>query len=450
MKYPVRRWSAMSGEERSRLLVRSEQDISLVTERVRGIVDEVQREGDAALSRLSRDLDRVDIPPGAFRVPAEAFIEAERSLPAELKEAIRFAVGAVRRFHETQKPREMGFLEVSPGVFAGERATPVDSAGLYVPRGRGSFPSMLYMLAVPATVAQVPRVCVVTPPGGGSVDPACLYAASLCGVHEVYRIGGAQAVAALAYGTESIEPVVKIVGPGSMYVTAAKRLVSGIVDTGIPAGPSESVVLADASADPWKVTLDLLVEAEHGADSCAVLFTDSEEIASRVASHMERLVPGLPEPRRGFVDAVFAGYGGLIVADSPEEAAELVNRFAPEHLLIHTASPFDTLGMIRNAGEILLGSDIPFSGANSAAGPNAVLPTGGFARSYSPVSVRDFIKYSSVIFATGRGFRTLEPRVTAIADYEGFHTHAMAYRIRGESPNETSGSGERRPEQYTP
>jgi histidinol dehydrogenase len=138
------------------------------------------------------------------------------------------------------------------------------------------------------------------------------------------------------------------------------------------------------------------------------------------------------------------------VADSPEEAAELVNRFAPEHLLIHTASPFDTLGMIRNAGEILLGSDIPFSGANYAAGPNAVLPTGGFARSYSPVSVRDFIKYSSVIFATGRGFRTLEPRVTAIADYEGFHTHAMAYRIRGESPNETSGSGERRPEQYTP
>jgi histidinol dehydrogenase len=286
---------------------------------------------------------------------------------------------------------------------------------------------MLYMLAVPAVLAGVPTVSVVTPPGpDGSVDAACLYTARLVGVTAVYRIGGAHAIAALAYGTESVPAVHKIVGPGSSIVTAAKRLVADRVDIGLPAGPSESMILADDSADPWNTALDLLVEAEHGSDSCALLITASRPFAEEVAEHCETLLADLPEERRRFASEVFERYGGILLTEDEASGAEVVNRFAPEHLQLRTRSLFTTLGRITDAGEILLGEHIPFSAANYATGVNAVLPTGGWARSYGPVSVRDFIKYSSVVYAEKTAYSQFSPRVRRIAEYEGFAAHAAA------------------------
>jgi histidinol dehydrogenase len=324
----------------------------------------------------------------------------------------------------------MDLREIRPGVRAGERATPVPSVGLYVPRGRGSFPSSTYMMTVPAAVAGVPRIVVVSPPdAAGRCDPATLYTARLCGAHEIYRVG-VQAIAALAWGTESIRAVVKLLGPGSRYVTAAKRLLAGVVDTGLPAGPTESAIIADASADPVRVALDLLIEAEHGSDSQALLLTPSEALAAEVA----RLLPGflakLPEPRRTFAADTLAGYGGIVVTADLGEAAGIADEIAPEHLQIATADPLATLALVHHAGEILLGQDTPFSLANYAIGANAVLPTGGTAKAWSALSVRDFMKWTSVAWVTGDGYDALKDQAIVLADYEGFPAHALALRER--------------------
>lgn len=290
---------------------------------------------------------------------------------------------------------------------------------------------MLYMLGVPAVEAGVKRVCVVTPPNpDGTVDAACLYAAKLCGINEVYRTGGAQAIAALAYGTESIEPVVKVVGPGSKYVAAAKRILYGKIDVGLPAGPSESILLADETADPYLAAIDLMVEAEHGSDSSALLVTPSKQTADGVLKHLKKLIPEIPEPRKTFLKDVLGGYGGIILTEDMDEACEIVNMFAPEHLEIMTENPSATSEKIYNAGEILLGADTPFSAANYSTGPNAVLPTGGTAKTFSPVSIRDFVKFSSVIEADRKGYDSVAPHVETIADYEGFITHGNAFKLR--------------------
>ena len=266
---------------------------------MRPVVEKVRTDGDEALVSYTRTFDKADISGMPIEVQPEEFERAETSVPDDLKRALEFSIENVRRFHQHQISEGQTFHEIRPGILAGEKPMPVDSAGLYVPRGRGSFPSMLYMLAVPASVAGVPDIAVATPPGeDGSVDPACLYAARLCGVNRIYRVGGAQAVAALAYGTASVQPVHKIIGPGSMYVAAAKRIVGSVVDTGLPAGPSESAVLADGSADPESVAVDLLIESEHGSDSSALLVTPSEKLAGRVADILPGLIDALPEPRK--------------------------------------------------------------------------------------------------------------------------------------------------------
>lgn len=425
------KWSELDADTRRRVLSRSEQDISSAVEVVRPIVEAVRQEGDAALLRYTEKFEGAKLSPDSLRVSEDEFAETERSLDVALKTAIERAVENVRVFHAAQVPSAMEMIEVRPGLIAGERALPVDSCGLYVPRGRGSFPSMVYMLAVPASLAGVERIVMVSPPeSDGSINPACLYAARLCGVHEVYKVGGAQAVAALAYGTESIKPVSMITGPGSAYVAAAKHLVSHIVNTSLPAGPSESVVLADSSADAWKVAVDLLIEAEHGKDSSALLVTDSLSLAEKVAGYLRDCIVRLPEPRQSFVRSVMSGYGGIIVASDIREAASIVNDYAPEHLLINTRDPFFTLSLIKNAGEILLGENTPFSIANYATGPNAVLPTGGKAKVYSPVSVRDFIKFSSVVYASKEAFEDIRGDVIRLAEFENFPAHAAALKNR--------------------
>ena len=416
-------------------MARSRIDIEAILEKVKPVVHAIRDEGDQALLRLTREFDQVDLEERGIAVAPEEFTAAEKALDQSVREALQYAIGNVRRFHEIQLERSMKTIDVQPGIICSERVTPIEKVGLYVPGGRGSFPSMLYMLAVPAVLAGVPVLAVTTPPlNDGSVDPAVLYAARLCGVERVYRAGGSQAIAALAYGTETVPAVHKIVGPGSAWVAAAKRLVADRVDVGVPAGPSEAIILADGRADPWRVALDLMIEAEHGSDSAALLVTPSEELGRAVADHVETLLPEVPEPRRTYLQDVFGGYGGIIITTSEQQALDFVNEFGPEHLQIACEDPRSTASRVTNASEILLGGHSAFSLANYAAGPNAVLPTGGWSRTFGPVSVKDFQKSASLVEITPEGYRSMRDHVIALADHEGFFTHAQALRRRDEAP----------------
>jgi histidinol dehydrogenase len=435
MKINVYRWAEMSGDERAALCRRAEARLEEALPAAERIIAAVRERGDEAVRGFTREFDGAELS-GLPLAVSDAEAEAAASgVPAEVREAIAHAVRNVRAYHERRPAPPLSLLEVEPGVFAGERWSPIDSVGLYVPRGRGSFPSVAYMLAVPAVLAGVPRVALATPPDReGRPDPATLFAARLCGVREIYRVGGAQAVAALACGTAEIRRVDKLLGPGSLYVAAAKRALSGVVDVGLPAGPSESIVLADRSADPLRVVLDLMVEAEHGADSSAFLVTPSAELAREAQALLPVLLSELSarDPQRArFVEQVLGGFGGIVLTSSLPEAAEFVNAYAPEHLQVASEEPFAVLSLVRNAGEILLGQQTPFSLANYAVGCNNVLPTGGWARSASALGLRDFQKASSVVYVTGQGLARLAGPVTRLADYEGFAAHALAVTRRG-------------------
>src|SRR5579859_4788138 len=270
--------SHLDATQRARLIRRAELQIDELVERVLPIVRAVRERGDDALIEFTARFDHAQLTPAQLRVSQAEIEEAHRKLDKDVYAAIQHAISNVRAFHQRQMPHEQWFTEIEPGVMAGEKISPISSVGLYVPRGKGAFPSVMYMLTTPANIAGVPRIVVCTPPGpGGAVDPASLVAADLCGVHEIYRVGGAQAIAAMAYGTASIARVRKITGPGSGYVAAAKRLLYGTVDVGLPAGPSESITLADAAAEPELIARDLLIEAEHGPDSSSLLVTDSRD-----------------------------------------------------------------------------------------------------------------------------------------------------------------------------
>ncbi|RLW68212.1 MAG: histidinol dehydrogenase [spirochete symbiont of Stewartia floridana] len=417
------RWSELDEKTRARLLSRSESDIQDVLPAAAVIIEDIRTRGDRALIELNQRFDKA--PAGMkLRVPDSHFDEAEAALSAEVKSALAYSIENVRRYHQDQCPSGICWKEIRPGIMAGERSTPIDSAAFYVPRARGSFPSMLYMMAVPAQIAGVRRTVMASPPDSkGRVDAACLYTARLCGVQEVYAAGGAQAWAALAYGTESIRKVDKCLGPGSKYVAAAKKILFETIDCGLPAGPSESVILADSTPNPEDIARNLLVEAEHGSDSAALLITDSPELAAEAMPLLSQFGEALPEPRRSFVTDVFSGYGGIIVVDSMSEGIDLVNQYAAEHLQIRCADPFAILGKIRNAGEIILGDNCPFSAANYSVGANAVLPTGGWARTWSGVSAADFKKRSSVIYLSKEGLAGLKHQARALAEYEEFPAH---------------------------
>jgi histidinol dehydrogenase len=425
--------SQLSTEALARLLRRAEKDIRDLLPLAQEVIDAVRERGDAAVVEYARRFDAPNFEAGMLRATPEDFERARASLEPPVTDAIRQAHENIHRFHEEQMPEQMWFTELQPGVMAGEKVSPVSSAGLYVPRGKGAFPSVMLMLATPAKVAGVPRVIVVSPPApDGHADAASLVAAEICGVEEVYVVGGMQAIAALGYGTETIPKVQKIVGPGSSYVSAAKRLLSGTLDVGLPAGPSESIILTDEHADPRLAALDLLVEAEHGPESAAILVTHSREVAQRALEILPGYIAELPEWRRNFVESVLANYGGVLLTDSLEASIQFVNDYAPEHLEILTNDPFVTLNKIRNAGEILLGPLTPIPTANYCLGLNAILPTGGFARSFSSVSVWDFLKRSGVGYLSREGYSRLQGITATLADYEGFPAHAMAIRKRNE------------------
>jgi histidinol dehydrogenase len=411
-----------------RLFARSVTDLAPFCERAQPIIDAVKLEGDAALRRFAREYDGVTIDGMSIRAEESEFAAALDQVPAGVTRAIEHAVHNIRRFHEAQKPEEMWLKEIEPGVWVGDRHLPVDSVACYVPRGKGSFPSVLNMTAIPALVAGVPRTVIITPPGpDGRVDPGTLVAARCVGIKEVYKCGGAQGVAAVAYGTESVPKCLKIVGPGSPWVLAAKRLLSNVIDPGINAGPSESIVLADESADGALAALDLLIEAEHGADSSAYLVTNSRQV---IAAAREALSGywGQMEPQRAeFSRRVLCGQaGGMILTRDFAAAVEFVNEFAPEHLEILVADPLEVLGRIRNAGEVLLGKHTPITLGNYMLGINAVLPTGRYARTTSPLSVFDFMKRMSVGYVSASGYPGLAEDAHSLAVYEGFDAHARA------------------------
>ncbi|MEK0084391.1 histidinol dehydrogenase [Benzoatithermus flavus] len=419
---------ALPADRYRALLARTEADLGSFMEPVRRIVEAVRAEGDAAIVRLAREIDGVTLDPARLMASEEEFAAAERALEPEVKEAISYAVDNIRRFHERQKPEPMWLMEIRPGAFAGERWSPIPSVACYVPRGKGAFPSVMMMTTVPAVVAGVPEVVVLTPPTPeGGIDAASLYAARMAGVTKVYRVGGAVAVAAAAFGTASIPRLAKIVGPGSPWVVAAKRLLADRIDTGLPAGPSESIVLADATADPAIAALDLLIEAEHGPDSSAFLVTDSREVAEVARRHLPELMSGLGPQRRQFVEAVLCGpRGGIVLAPNWEAALRFVNDYAPEHLEVLSAEPLQHLGAIHHAGEILFGQNTPITIANFCLGPDCVLPTGGWARTFSALGVHDFMKRTSLGHVTAKGYPELARHARVLAAYEGFEAHAQA------------------------
>jgi len=422
-------YAALSAEEKAALLRRSEADLSGVIEKVKPIIEAVRTEGDVALARFARDFDRAEnVTPHNLKVTEAEFDAAFKRVDQKVIDAIQFGIDNIRSFHEEQKPETMWMKEIRPGAFAGDRFTPIQSVALYVPRGKGSFPSVTMMTAVPAVVAGVPNLAIVTPPApDGSVDAATLVAARLAGVSTVYKVGGAQAVAAIAYGTETILPALKIVGPGSPWVVAAKRLLSGVIDTGLPAGPSEALIFADDTVHGGLAALDLLIEAEHGPDSSAYLVTHSRRVAEEALAELPGLWAQMTPQRVEFSRTVLTGKtGGVILTSSIEESYQFVNSYAPEHLEILSKEPFDHLGRISEASEILLGQHTPCSIGNFGLGPNAVLPTSRWARTFGPLSVTDFVKRSSIGYVTAAGFPLLAGHAHELALYEGFSSHALA------------------------
>jgi len=397
---------------------------------VREIIAVVRAEGDAALLRYTERFDRIQLAPAELKVTEEEIRAAYGRVDGEFLAAIREAAANIRAFHEKQK--RTSWMEPSPdGTLLGQIVRPLRRVGVYVPGGKAAYPSSVLMNVIPAQVAGVPEIVMVTPPATGGesgINPYILVAAAEAGVKEIYRVGGAQAIAALAYGTETIAPVDKICGPGNIYVALAKREVYGAVDIDSIAGPSEIVVLADETADPVYVAADLLSQAEHDEMASAVLVTTSEALARAVRDEVERQLADLP--RAAIARKSIDDYGAILKADSLEEAIEVVNRLAPEHLEIMTADPMDIVGRIENAGAIFLGAYSTEPVGDYFAGPNHILPTNGTARFASALGVDDFVKKSSLIRYSREALLEHGGNIMTLARREGLEAHARAVEVR--------------------
>lgn len=418
----------LSPAARAALQQRTEADLSTYEAKVRPIIDAVRADGDAALVRFAGEFDKAPVSIGEIAASEADFAAAEKRLDPKVREAMEFAAESIRKFHQDQMPEEMWLHEIRPGTFAGDRSLPIDSVACYVPRGKGAFPSVALMTSIPAKVAGVKDVVIITPPGpDGKVDDATLVAARMAGVAKVFKAGGAQGIAAVAYGTATIPQVAKVIGPGSPWVAAAKRLVSHVIDTGSPAGPSEVIIFADESVDGALAALDLLVESEHGPDSSAYLVTWSRKVAEQALAAIPGFWEEMGDQRVSFSSTVLGGpIGGVVLARDEADAIAFCNEYAPEHLEILSKEPFVYLGRLRNAGEILLGEHTPTTLGNFVIGPNHVLPTSGWARTASAVSVFDFLKRNSIAYVTSRGYPELARHAHALATYEGFEAHANA------------------------
>ncbi len=419
--------SDLSPERRDTLLRRSQEDVGEVYEYVRGIMAEIRRQGDGPALEWHREL-KPDLTAADFLVQPAEVEKAYQNVPAAVVEHLRKAAGNIRTFHTAQLERPLWQMEVAPGIWAGRKTVPLDAVGCYVPGMRAVYPSTALMTVLPAVVAGVGRVVVCTPPDKGlAANPYTLVACDIAGVGEIYKLGGPWAIGALAYGTPTVNPVDKIVGPGNKYVTAAKMLVFGQVDIDSPAGPSEALLLADSTADAGLLALDLLSQAEHDPDSAAVLVTDDAALAQAVCDEVARLLPGLP--RREILEQA-GRYCAVLVAADMDQAIDFANQYAAEHLQIVTAEPYLTLQRIRHAGSIFLGPWATVPVGDYASGTNHVLPTGRGARAFSGLSVDDFVKRPTFQYLSRQGLASLADTVQTLAGAEGLPIHALAVKAR--------------------
>ena len=401
-----------------------------VSATVQEILATVQKSGDAALREYTERFD--DVIPESWMVQKSVLAEALENLDHDLFHILEEAADNIMFFHERQKTESQ--LDFSPdGTVLGWKVTPVDSVGIYIPGGRAVYPSTLLMNVIPAQVAEVPRIALVSPPGpSGLPHPLVMASAALMGLEELYAVGGAQSIGALAFGTESIQKVVKITGPGNAYVAEAKRQVYGTVGIESFAGPSEIMVVCDRDDIPVEYLVrDMLSQAEHDPDAGAILVTTSIKQAKEVAKRLKELVPTLP--RRNIIEASFANRSAIIVAEDLSEIFEVINELAPEHLEVLTKQPFDDLHRIRNAGAIFLGPNTPEPVGDYFAGPNHTLPTSGCAKFSSPLGVQDFVKTSSVISYSDERLQNQGEQIIRFAEEEGLFAHAAAIKVRLEN-----------------
>lgn len=394
---------------------------------VADILAAVRQEGDAAVLRYTERFDRLSLRAEQLRFSAEEIAAAKAACETETLAALQLAATRIEDYHRRQMPEDMDYRD-SAGIRLGHRWTPMEAVGIYVPGGTAAYPSSVLMNALPARVAGVGRVAMVVPTPDGIINPLVLAAAAIAGVKEIYRIGGAQAVGALAYGTKTIAPVDKITGPGNAYVAAAKKQVFGRVGIDMIAGPSEILVVADGQNDPAWIAADLLSQAEHDTSAQAILITDDSAFAEQVKRAVDRHLQQLP--RREIAAASWRDNGAVILVAALEEAAPIVNRLAPEHLELAVAEPDALLPLIRNAGAIFLGRHTPEALGDYLAGPNHVLPTSRSARFSSGLSVLDFLKRSSFIEASPEGLAAIGPAGMALARAEGLDAHALSLSLR--------------------
>jgi histidinol dehydrogenase len=413
--------------ELKRIVNRGETATDEVAVAVKEVVERVRREGDPAVLAFTEKFDRVNLTLKNMRVTPAEIADAYGAVNPAKVDALKLAARNIRTFHEKQKPTSWVSQEAD-GVILGQLARPLQSVGIYVPGGKAVYPSSVLMNAIPAKVAGVEQIVMCSPVPGGALNPYILVAADIAGVAEIYKVGGAQAVAAMAYGTATIPKVDKIVGPGNIYVATAKRYVFGQVDIDMIAGPSEVLVVADDTADPSFVAADLLSQAEHDELASAILVTPSRRLAEAVHAEIDRQMANLV--RREIARKSIDRFGAIVIVKDLAEAAGVSNAVAPEHLELSVEKPFELLALIRNAGAIFLGHYTPESVGDYVAGPNHVLPTGGTARFFSPLSTDDFMKKSSLLFYTREGLEKVGDAVTQIADVEGLEAHGNTIRVR--------------------
>lgn len=412
------------------LLKRSPNSYKQYEDSVNAIIEKVRTERDSAVFSYTRQFDGADINAGTIKVTREEIEEAYHLIDQKLIEVMKKSLDNIRIYHEKQ--RQYSWFDSRPdGVMLGQKVTPIARVGVYVPGGKAAYPSSVLMNVLPAKVAGVEKIVMTTPCNKeGKVNPATLAAADLAGVDEIYKVGGAQAIAALAFGTESIPKVDKIVGPGNIYVALAKKAVFGHVSIDSIAGPSEILVLADETANPRYVAADLLSQAEHDELASAILITTSEELANQVSKEVEQFTALLS--RKEIIEKSLENYGYILVAENLTEAIEAVNEIASEHLEILTANPFETMMKIKNAGAIFLGEYASEPLGDYFAGPNHVLPTNGTAKFFSPLSVDDFIKKSSIISYSREALEPIYKDIVQFATSEQLTAHANSIKVRFE------------------
>jgi histidinol dehydrogenase len=425
-------WNTLGTAERDALLSRpASQDTPDKRAEVQRLIAQVRADGDSSLRALTRRFDGAEL--AALEVCAEEFHEAESALSAELKTVIGRAIKRIESFHRATQPAPVA-IQTATGVHCERLVVPIDRVGLYVPAGSAPLPSTAMMLAVPARLAGVPEIVLCSPPrADGSVDPAVLYVAQQTQVNRVYKLGGVQAIAGMAYGSESVPRCDKIFGPGNSWVTLAKRLVSEAADgvaIDMPAGPSEVLVIADGRANAEFVAADLLAQAEHGPDSQVMLFSDSKALIEHTLSAVELQLAELP---RAHIARAALAHSAAVLFEDLSEAVAVSNRYAPEHLILNVAQPRALLTKVRNAGSVFLGAYTPESVGDYCSGTNHVLPTGGWARNLSGVSVQSFVKLITVQSLSFDGLRQIGPDTMVLAEAEGLHGHALAVRRRLEA-----------------